>query len=90
MTFSANSVYMTDAPPPYPGINGYHGYANGSAPPGSGAFGGAAGGLSSEHEKNSEAMASAPVQTGYYNPNQPGTVFIPPRPVFVLLTFFAF
>jgi len=81
---------MTDAPPPYPGINGYHGYANGSAPPGSGAFGGAAGGLSSEHEKNSEAMASAPVQTGYYNPNQPGTVFIPPRPVFVLFTFFAF
>jgi hypothetical protein len=22
---------MTDAPPPYPGINGYHGYANGSS-----------------------------------------------------------
>ena len=30
---------MTDAPPPYPGINGYHGYANGSsgaAPAGAG------------------------------------------------------
>lgn len=24
---AANSVYMTDMPPPYPGINGYSGYA---------------------------------------------------------------
>lgn len=36
--FTANSVYMTDMPPPYPGINGYTGYnvsyANmASAPP---------------------------------------------------------
>lgn len=33
---AANSVYMTDMPPPYPGINGYNGYA--TAPP-SGAVG---------------------------------------------------
>ena len=26
----ANSVYMTDAPPPYPGINGFNGYTNGA------------------------------------------------------------
>ena len=38
----ADTVYMTDAPPPYPGINGNQGYSNGSvggaggwtAPPG--------------------------------------------------------
>ena len=27
----ANSVYMTDAPPPYPGINGSAGYTSGGA-----------------------------------------------------------
>ena len=38
----ADTVYMTDAPPPYPGINGNQGYSNGgvggaggwTAPPG--------------------------------------------------------
>jgi hypothetical protein len=30
---TANSVYMTDMPPPYPGINAYNGYAAASAPP---------------------------------------------------------
>jgi len=30
---AANSVYMTDMPPPYPGINAYNGYAAASAPP---------------------------------------------------------
>jgi len=29
---------MTDAPPPYPGINGYHGYANGAASAGAGLY----------------------------------------------------
>ena len=58
---------MTDAPPPYPGITGYNGYANGGA--------------ASVNGATTEHMASAPVQTGYYNPSQPGTVFIPPRPV---------
>ena len=72
LLFSANSVYMTDAPPPYPGINGYNGYANGGAA--------AVNGATSEH------MASAPVQTGYYIPSQPGTVFVPPRPVSYLKT----
>lgn len=35
-SFIANTVYMTDMPPPYPGISGYNGYA--TAPP-SGAMG---------------------------------------------------
>ena len=34
--FSANTVYMTDLPPPYPGITGYSGYA--TAPNGSVGF----------------------------------------------------
>jgi hypothetical protein len=61
---------MTDAPPPYPGINGYHGYASagGFNPP-------------SASGKEAEARASAPTQTGYYNPSQPGTVYLPPNPV---------
>ena len=67
---------MTDAPPPYPGINGYHGYAGG-------ADGFTPAPMSSAAAKETEAMAStsAPMQTGYYNPNQPGTVYLPPRPV---------
>lgn len=38
LVVTANSVYMTDMPPPYPGINAYNGYAAASAPP-SGAVG---------------------------------------------------
>lgn len=73
----ANSVFMTDAPPPYPGINGYNGYAsasgnfqnqpNPSAP-------------SSADAKAAEAAASsAPPQTqsGWYDPNNPHTVYLP-------------
>lgn len=32
LVLTANSVYMTDMPPPYPGINAYNGYAAASAP----------------------------------------------------------
>ena len=66
---------MTDAPPPYPGINGYHGYASGAN--------GFTPTMSPAAAKEAEALASAsaPIQTGYYNPNQPGTVYLPPHPV---------
>lgn len=38
--FSANSVYMTDMPPPYPGINApYQGYASGANSQQQGAWG---------------------------------------------------
>ena len=57
----ANTVYMTDAPPPYPGINGYNGYANGGAAAanvGGGGWSAAAGGaqpMSSADRKAAEA-----------------------------------
>jgi len=80
----ANTVYMTDLPPPYPGINGNQGYAQP----------GAAGGwtqsppsqdpMSSADRKAAEAAGSgsagagAQLQTGYYDPNNPGHAYVPP------------
>jgi hypothetical protein len=79
----ANSVYMTDAPPPYPGINGTNGYSNGA-----GGGGGGAGGWTAPHVNGSTQMTSAerkaaeasapPVQTGYFDPNNPGQAYVPP------------
>ena len=64
---------MTDAPPPYPGINGYNGYvgaaAGASAPP-----------MTSAEAKAAEAAASGTqgqVQNGWYDPNNPGAAFVP-------------
>ena len=60
----ANSVYMTDAPPPYPGINGNNGYSTGTG-----------GGWTAP---GSAPSAAQPVQTGYYDPNNPGHAYVPP------------
>jgi len=76
-----NTVYMTDAPPPYPGINGYNGYNNGAS--------GAAGGWSApppQHNgvamsaADAKAAEAAQCQTGYYDPNNPNVAFVPPPP----------
>jgi len=81
----ANSVYMTDAPPPYPGINGNNGYSTNG-----GAGAGAAGGWTLPNQQNGSQMTSAErkaaeaaqsaqtVQTGYYDPNNPGQAYVPP------------
>jgi len=69
----ANTVYMTDAPPPYPGINGFNGYSNGAM--GGGGFAGAAPPMSSADRKAAEA---AQVQEGYYDPNNPQYAYVPP------------
>jgi len=78
-----NSVFMTDAPPPYPGINGYSssGYvgAGGFVAPG---VGGATGGVTSAppaHMSAADAKAAeaAQVQTGYVDPNNSNTAYIP-------------
>merc|ERR1712032_590299 len=73
---------VSDAPPPYPGINGTNGYSNGAA------GGGGAGGWTAPHANGSTRMTSAerkaaeasapPVQTGYYDPNNPGQAYVPP------------
>eukprot|EP00096_Caligus_rogercresseyi_P002656 TRINITY_DN1487_c0_g1_i1.p1 TRINITY_DN1487_c0_g1~~TRINITY_DN1487_c0_g1_i1.p1 ORF type:complete len:266 (-),score=98.59 TRINITY_DN1487_c0_g1_i1:257-1054(-) len=67
----ANTVYMTDAPPPYPGINGMNGYAMGgggaSAPPPGG-----------NYSKEAEASAPPMMAPGYYDPSKPQSAFIPP------------
>merc|ERR1712032_1242913 len=66
----------------YPGINGTNGYSNGAA------GGGGAGGWTAPHANGSTRMTSAerkaaeasapPVQTGYYDPNNPGQAYVPP------------
>jgi hypothetical protein len=69
----ANTVYMTDAPPPYPGINGYNGYAA-SAPPAQHTN------MTAAEAKAAEAGASAagpPTQNGWYDPNKPNVAYIP-------------
>jgi len=81
----ANSVYMTDAPPPYPGINGNNGYSSGGAggwvAPGAAATqqNGAPGPqaqMTSAERKAAEAAGT--LQTGYYDPNNPGQAYVPP------------
>lgn len=71
-----NTVYMTDAPPPYPGINGNNGYA------GAGGFTAPTQRrMTAAEAKEAEANASAaaaPMQTGYYDPNAPGAAYVPP------------
>ncbi|KAI5697716.1 hypothetical protein M8J76_000607 [Diaphorina citri] len=81
----ANTVYMTDMPPPYPGIMGYTGYPgyappmpsappnisfNGNAAP---VYNGNTGASSSHQSKESEAAQSA-----YYDPNRPNCAYVPP------------
>ncbi len=75
---------MTESPPPYPGINGYSGYATANGAGGftvPGGAGGAAGGASAPNMTSAEAKAAeaAQVQTGYVDPNNPTTAFIPPN-----------
>lgn len=71
----ANTVYMTDAPPPYPGINGTQGYTSGGA----GGWTAPPSNLTPAQRKEAEAAASgAPVQNGYYDPNNPNLAYVPP------------
>jgi len=82
----ANSVYMTDAPPPYPGINGNNGYSSGGAGAGWVLPGAAAtqqngapqpqAQMTSAERKAAEAAGT--LQTGYYDPNNPGQAYVPP------------
>ena len=87
---------MTDAPPPYPGIGGAAPYPNlaasnptthgaWSAPQGAGAMSASApytnGTSCAADAKASEAAASGIVQTGYYDPTNPQTAYIPPGTV---------
>lgn len=60
----ANTVYMTDMPPPYPGINtpGATGFAGNPSPPG---FIGA------------DPKAQEAAQQAYYNPYNPGYAYVP-------------
>jgi len=75
----ANTVYMTDAPPPYPGINGNNGYSNGAAGGWTAPNTQQYDNMTSAERKEAEANAPpAPVQTGYFDPNNPGQAYVPP------------
>lgn len=71
-----NSVYMTDMPPPYPGINAYNGYAAASAPPP-----GAVGFTQPPpvgSQSAADAKAAEAAQSAYYDPNRPQCAYVPP------------
>lgn len=66
----AHTVYMTDLPPPYPGISGYNGYA--TAPP-SGAMG-----FTQPQPPVNNPKAAEAAQSAYYDPNKPQCAYVPP------------
>jgi len=71
----ANTVYMTDAPPPYPGINGTQGYSSAGA----GGWTAPSNNLTPAQRKEAEAAASGvSVQNGYYDPNNSNVAYVPP------------
>ena len=71
----ANTVYMTDAPPPYPGITGFSGYAASAPQQPQGAVGG--GGFASAADAKAAEAAGPPTQNGWYDPNQPHAAYVP-------------
>ena len=79
---------MTDAPPPYPGINGYSASAPYAAPMGAGGFvipGGAQGGATGGSNTNgadAKAAEAAGLQTGYVDPNNPQMAYLPQVHIF--------
>lgn len=70
---------MTDAPPPYPGINGYNGYAAAGGPPLGASAPPAQGFVSPGDAKAAEAAGSGSQnpQQGWYDPNNPNTAYLP-------------
>ncbi|KOC60056.1 WW domain-binding protein 2 [Habropoda laboriosa] len=89
----ANSVYMTDMPPPYPGINApYQGYASvppqgawgGSQQPGwtppqqNGAPGWANPSYNAQPMSQADAKAAEAAQSAYYDPSRPQCAYVPP------------
>ncbi|KAF4522161.1 hypothetical protein B566_EDAN010421 [Ephemera danica] len=69
----ANTVFMTDMPPPYPGINGYNGYATAAQPNAMGGFA-----PSAPAPSAAEAKAMEAAQSAYYDPNKPQCAYVPP------------
>ncbi|XP_051175182.1 WW domain-binding protein 2 [Leptopilina boulardi] len=90
----ANSVYMTDMPPPYPGINAqYQGYASGGNPQQHGAWGQQPGwtpqhqngapawanpNYNNQQTPQADAKAAEAAQSAYYDPNKPQCAYVPP------------
>lgn len=70
----ASAVFMTDTPPPYPGINGYSAYnasyANASAAPPMG--------FNVPTQAQNGGRATDPAQSAYYDPNRPQCAYVPP------------
>ncbi|CAH1108489.1 unnamed protein product [Psylliodes chrysocephalus] len=67
----ADGVFMTDAPPPYPGINAPYPGPAGYAPQ-------APAGAHGPFVNSADAKAAEAAQSAYYDPNQPQMAFIPP------------
>ncbi|GAB6025768.1 hypothetical protein CHUAL_011750 [Chamberlinius hualienensis] len=77
----ADMVYMTDQPPPYPGLNtGYNGYNNANF---AGAVGGAVPSAPGwKPTSTADAKAQEAAQSAYYDPNNPHNTYMPPPPAY--------
>ncbi|XP_066603812.1 WW domain-binding protein 2 isoform X2 [Prorops nasuta] len=90
----ANTVFMTDMPPPYPGIN--QPYVSGGTAPQQGAWGGAGQqqgwvppqqnnvpawgnpNYNGQPMSQADAKAAEAAQSAYYDPNRPQCAYVPP------------
>ena len=71
---------MTDAPPPYPGINGFNGYAAAPQQPNGGHTMTSAEAKAAEANAPPPPMPAAAPQNGWYDPNNPHTAYVPAPP----------
>lgn len=85
----ANSVYMTDMPPPYPGINSPYQSQQGAwaganqqpswqQPQQNGNPGWANPGYNGQPMSQADAKAAEAAQSAYYDPNRPQCAYVPP------------
>ncbi|GAB1867959.1 WW domain-binding protein 2 [Camponotus japonicus] len=81
-----NTVFMTDSPPPYPGIQPGYGYASGPPHQGAGGVGMGQSGTPGWANPNyngqpmsqADAKAAEAAQSAYYDPNRPQCAYVPP------------
>ncbi|XP_018303382.1 WW domain-binding protein 2 isoform X2 [Mycetomoellerius zeteki] len=81
-----NTVFVTDSPPPYPGIQPGYGYASGPQHQGAGAAVGQPGAppgwanpnYNSQPMSHADAKAAEAAQSAYYDPNRPQCAYVPP------------
>lgn len=72
-----DGVYMYDAPPPYPGVNGQNGYTPAGFAPTAPASNGVGAPIGFNMNGN-DAKAREAAQSAFYDPNNPQYAYVPP------------